>query len=89
MHPLASSLIELLLLTLASGVGGFILGRRARARAPSASIGQRVVWLKSTSKGNYRPVQAVVRSNCGAFLCVEALDSSERAWVSSAKLLRR
>ena len=87
MHPLLSQLADLLLLTFAAGIIGFKLGSRAKAR--KLRIGQRVLWLKPTSKGNLKPVRGFVRVIVGPMVRIENLDATMSTWIHVSKIARR
>jgi len=88
MNPLVMQALDLLLLTFAALVVGYKLGQRARRFRPPLKIGSRVLWLKRTPKGNYKPVQGVVMLIVGDWVRIVAADDS-RAWVRRDRIARR
>ena len=80
--------LVLLLLSYAAARVGFHLGRRRRPPTP-LRIGQRVMRLVRTRKGNYKPVQGFIRGIVGEWVNVRDLDDGRSTWLRRERIARR
>jgi len=80
--------LDLVLLTLAALLMGYKLGSKRRPPTPF-KIGQRVVRLKPTRKGNYKPVQGFVHAIVGPMVRILDLDHRTSTWVRENRIARR
>jgi hypothetical protein len=88
MNVVVMQALDLLLLTFAAFVIGYKLGHRARQVRPPLKIGSRLLWMKRTAKGNFKPVQGFVMLVIGDWVRIVARDDS-RAWVRRDRIARR
>lgn len=88
MNSIVMQVLDLVLLTSAAVVIGYELGIKRRS-PPPLRIGQRIVRLKPTRKGNYKPVQGFVRAIVGRMVNVRDADDGASTWLDSKKIARR